>query len=373
MFHFLKRNSLTSYFKNGLLYKVKPDIGDLYENRGEYYNTRFVVLNGEKYDLENEKDIRSLPIPVFDIFCGTDLGVTGNLVYILRMKASHLYEDGEIELALILLRKATDMMPHSKVMWSKKDYLRLSNWLFKIGRITEGQEEAQRIECLYSRITQNNKRIVENKMNKLADDLGTDLFEASYFFNCCDECTKYRGRWYSRSGKDKRFPRKPSIWNCTCPGLSYHPVIYGISKPMVNSFLNREVDIIKYSNRPFMIERTEQEIQMKQKEIQHKKEEERLHLEYKHYLDRLNEFESKHREEYNLLTKLIPDDAPKSLGGYTKMKLSNSKNFQKLTAKAKGIGLQIEISEDYREEIKNCRAKRKEYEQKQLDLYFKQI
>lgn len=260
MFHFIKKSGLTSYFINGLLYKVKPDIGDLYENRDKYYNTRYIFSDGKKYDLEKEKSIKSITAPKFDTFCNTQLGITGNLVYILRMKASHLRDEGKTDLALALLKRATEMMPVSGVNWSKKDYMRFANWLFELGEEREGEKAAQCIDELFTRIEFNNRKVIEEKINKACDDLGTDLVEASFSFGCCDECTKYRGRWYSRTGKDSRFPLKPRGIKCSCQGIDYYPVIFGVSEPTVNMYLEHPVDIIEYSNRPFIVERTEREI-----------------------------------------------------------------------------------------------------------------
>lgn len=89
-----------------------------------------------------------------------------------------------------------------------------------------------------------------------AKELGTDLVEASYHRGCCGECAKYRGRWFSISGKDKRFPKMPVDYGCTCEGIDFSPVIYGISEP---TYADEIEDIIEYSNRPFVDDRTEEE------------------------------------------------------------------------------------------------------------------
>lgn len=87
-----------------------------------------------------------------------------------------------------------------------------------------------------------------------AKELGTDLVEASYHRGCCGECAKYRGRWFSISGKDKRFPKMPVDYSCTCEGIDFSPVIFEISEPVYC-----DTDIIVYSNRPFVDDRTEEE------------------------------------------------------------------------------------------------------------------
>lgn len=106
----------------------------------------------------------------------------------------------------------------------------------------------------------NNKRNEQANKKNISDakKLGTDILEATYFLSCCSECAKYRGRLFSISGKDKRFPKKPENYICTCSGLVYYPFIYNISKPIIYDY-GIKMDILKFSNRPFVDDRTEQE------------------------------------------------------------------------------------------------------------------
>lgn len=106
---------------------------------------------------------------------------------------------------------------------------------------------------------------IRNKTLEDAKTLKTDLVEADYFLSCCAECAKYRGRWFSISGKDKRFPKLPKEYKCDCPGLIFDPVIYGISIPGVESILKRKINIIQFSNRPYWDDRSEQEKENYQK------------------------------------------------------------------------------------------------------------
>lgn len=75
----------TIYFKNGEMYKVYPT------DKESWYDARYLVSDGVKYDLENLDDLRCIPIPAFtniDIMHG--YGITGSLEYVLRMKAGNL-------------------------------------------------------------------------------------------------------------------------------------------------------------------------------------------------------------------------------------------------------------------------------------------
>lgn len=93
-----------------------------------------------------------------------------------------------------------------------------------------------------------------------ARKMQTDLVEATYFKGCCAECAKFRGRWFSISGRDKRFPKVPT-YRCNCQGLSFYPTIFGLSSPVCCG----KNQIIAFSNRPFVDDRTNEELQIYQK------------------------------------------------------------------------------------------------------------
>jgi len=61
----------------------------------------------------------------------------------------------------------------------------------------------------------------------------------------------YRRRIYSLSGRDKRFPKIPGDFDSDCCGLSLHPYFWGTSEPSFSA-----KNPIKYSNRPFVDDRT---------------------------------------------------------------------------------------------------------------------
>ena len=184
----------------------------------------------------------------------------------------------------------------------------------------------------YKTNKQTDNTILNKEVNKVlsknAKQLGTDLVEADYFLACCSECAKYRGRVFNISGKDKRFPKKPPNYQCDCPGIVYFPFIYGISEPNINTYLNRNVDIVKFSNRPFRDDRTKKEkqdfeIYKKQNVLEKQKE-----------IDRI---------EYNDLIKIFPNDMPKSFAAYRRMKNSNSLGFMKILQFAQQANYKISL------------------------------
>lgn len=79
-------------------------------------------------------------------------------------------------------------------------------------------------------------------------------------------------------------------------------------------------DIVAFSNRPFVDDRSEQE---KAEWAQ---------------IEAAAVREEQDRKEYEWLQRNLPDKAPKSFGGYRKMKNSNSENFQKLMQAAHNSG-----------------------------------
>lgn len=99
------------------------------------------------------------------------------------------------------------------------------------------------------------KKICLEKALQTAKTLNTDLLEASYSLGCCSECAKLRGRWFSISGNDKRFPKFPVVIDCDCYGILFYPV-FPFSKP---KYEPAQDDIIEFSNRPFIDDRTDHE------------------------------------------------------------------------------------------------------------------
>lgn len=166
------------------------------------------------------------------------------------------------------------------------------------------------------------------KQKKLAKKFGTDLVEAEYFKGCCSECAKYRGRWFSISGKDKRFPKMPVDYGCTCIGLEFFPVIEGISEP---THCPKSRNIIEYSNRPFVDDRSK-----KEKEI------------HQHDLDSavFEEIKDNDKADYEKLMQLIPNEMPKSFSAYRRMKISETDNFFKIAERASDLGINIRLSEE---------------------------
>lgn len=156
---------------------------------------------------------------------------------------------------------------------------------------------------------------------KNANSMGTDLIEMSEHYPTCAECAKYQGRVYSISGASRKYPPLP---DCIAKNGQVHKNCKHDFYPFIDGYSGTyHKDIVKYSNSPFVDNRTPDEIREYESEIAEVK------------------AKKQDKKEYDLILEKLPDIAPKSFGGYRKMKKSSSKNFQKLSEKCKKVGIKI--------------------------------
>ena len=100
-------------------------------------------------------------------------------------------------------------------------------------------------------------------------------------------------------------------------------------------------DIIAFSNRPFIDDRLPEDI-ANAKEHADKMAAEREKQQW--YYDHIIEIEAQRgidKRDYKWLQDNLPDVCPKSYSGYKRMKNGNTKNYQKIVAKAKESGRDI--------------------------------
>lgn len=136
-------NSITAYFKNGKIYKVKPYTKIPLNYVAGYANkARFIVSDGKKYDLSNIESVNSIPIPKYN--SESKIGVTGMLEYILKM---HPYTD-DLNLNIAIMDKAISMMDYSVYSYSIDTYLQFPRMLYEKGLFELGDEKLSKI--LYS-------------------------------------------------------------------------------------------------------------------------------------------------------------------------------------------------------------------------------
>ncbi len=253
--------SITAIYQNGYLVRTEPPLEDYYNQREEFTRARHIISDGVQYDLEDESSIASIAVPDFGAPVSSKapgeytLGVAGCLDYVLRRKAVDFRKNRKNALSIVLEKKAVQLMQHSKIAWKKSDYKRLIDWLYEDGMISDAlyYEKAMSTTSDSSTADSMHERQIQHVI-----DLGYDLTVAGSFGCCCSECAKRRNRIYSISGTDRRFP-KYEEYHCSCQGISFHAFIEGIT-PLYFP----DNDYIAYSNRPFIDDRTEAELNERQ-------------------------------------------------------------------------------------------------------------
>lgn len=275
------------------------------------------------YNFDTIEGIRSIPVPCQEVN-GID-SPTGRVEYYLRGKRFFDYWNaGETELALACLRKAQELMYVSDMIWKKEDFMRLVSYLHKAGFHGEANAEKERIDRFFAGEFERVKQSQFKDAINSAKFLGTDLLSAETSGLCCSNCARMRNRVYSISGKDRRFPKvNESVITSCC--LRLYPYVLGVSElsfPVKN--------IVKYSNRPYLDDRSPEEVEKYNEWQEYMQEEEKR----KHRA-------SINQAEFFWIQEHLPSICPKSLSGYSRMKNSNSKTFQEIVKCANDAGYKI--------------------------------
>lgn len=323
------------------------------------------------YDLNSIDGIDAIPIKAFDYNPNDGKQYAFNSIeYVLQRKATEHKRNGRMDLAIACLRKSNQIMPLAKMMYTQDDYMRLVKYLrldkqFEAADIAEKEILGEKSEVsrkasyqkdntVESDLSENkipfpphtsvikyndcdiNKSIHNDGMNKqlnIAEKYDIDYVQAVGGC-CCPECAKYRLRIYCISGSDTRFPKLPDYfkkysWHCM---LSLYPFSLGVNYMRLpeNKSLHEIDELIEYSNRPFVDDRADEEIERYNRILVKNKQD---------YIDGVNKEQA--RQEYEKIVISLPDCAPKSQGAYTRMKKSNSANFQKLKENAVSVGIEI--------------------------------
>lgn len=364
-------NIQTIYFKNGKLYKVQG------KDEHNWYDADILVSDGISYNLNNTREIESIPIPNFGITDSlSGYGATGMLDYVLRIKAGCCFNKNEKRLCSALLWKSTELMFANKYCnWRDRDYKRLIDWHIQMGMHEEAEKardylNKKGISFVFSnqfandgKLTTKIRKIPQKKnyekykeeyienaiknQNRTFDSLALSIKNSTmdaarkfqydlvvfhdYGSGCCEECSKQTGRVYSISGKSRMFPVLPDYVKkhgnfhpgCRCTMSAYFDddTIY---------YKGERVNAINASKRPWSDNRTAQE-----------------KMRYQEYVDKITTDAEKEaakdwdRKEYDILLEKLPDDAPKSFSSYRRMKNGNTSGFQKLQKKSAKIGIEI--------------------------------
>ena len=271
----------------------------------------------EKYDFQTLEGINSIKIPSYEPLQGMSSPVN-NVEYILQRKATEHKKNGRMDLAIACLRKANEIFPHSNFSWSEKDYMRLVEYLKFDRQFDEAKKEEQKIKELFAQFNKE-REAYDTKINSEVYG-NTDIVSTNETYFVCEKCAKYIKRYFSISGNSKKYPKLPeyllhkSEEHKYC-SITIYPVIDDISSPA----WDYKGDFVKYCNRPFVDERTREQKIIFEKEVKEKEE------------------TAKDKEFYDLIFEKFPEIAPKSFGGYRRMKVSNSENYKKLLLTAENL------------------------------------
>lgn len=299
----------------------------------ESANAQQIEAFKNAFDLTTAEGIRAITLQAVQPWIKSAPGVPSHPVEILSKQAS-AYQKDHLELAIECLRKANELRPDCGIVYAEDSYLRLVRYLCKAERFEEADREQQKIQAMFHGPTapyshEALSRAALERSFARARELDTDLVEISWINACCEVCGKYRGRIFSISGRDRRFPKFPADFCLDC-GLSVFPIIEGVSVPMYSD----PEHIVEEARLPFTDTRTPDEIKAYSERCQRMMREEERRLEY---VAR----ERKDRADYTWIQENLADLAPKTLSGYRRMKTMNTANFQKLQSRALELGRKL--------------------------------
>ena len=309
--------TVTIFFYNGIICRIVPDLQS-------YYSARYYVIEGNFYDTYSLEDVKSIPIPVFNESYGTPVY---NLEYLLKMRASEEREKENYELSYALMYKAIEGMKASQIMYGKKEYMQFIMWLYKDGRIEEAAMLEKRLRREEPEVFDINLLHKNHFLSaiKQCKDFDTDYIYCDGHTYTRSECAKYQNRVYSISDEDSAYPKLPDF---VYEYGGFHPGCrHGFYPFLSDSIADKNgnyVDALEYSNRPFVDDRTPEEIEGYNQYLK-KAEKERLRDE--------------NLKAFYILKKELPDVMPKSYSTFAKYKAHNSDKYINIlnSANEKGI------------------------------------
>lgn len=339
----------TVIYRHGLAVGINPPPQGEHDIRDYAYNATKISIDGVIIDLLKSDDIMKIDT---NISIEPSSSSVGRLDNNLRFQAFHLRQCGYHEQSVEVLEKACSIMENYPTWWKPNTFFTLPEWLYEDGRDEEALTACKYIRTViekYSCAIQNNATSIQHDLLKECASLGTDWVVINYQHTCCEECAKYRSRIYSLSGKDKRFPalpdriKKASQFHngCTClatPTLTIR-VTVGMKNGATIDLWDDEA--IKYSNRPFEDDRTEEE---KSRYLEWKSRQDRTAEEQKYvgFEERVRK-SGKNKRMYRFICEYLPDSAPGSYNAYMRMKKQRTKTYLYIEKQMNEIGVNIEI------------------------------
>ena len=273
------------------------------------------------FGMNSVPEILSIPVSQFFRMDGTFNGVT-SCWNILNKKATVFKKAGRMDLAIACLRKLNEYMDASGAKYDVKYYLRLVEFLKQDRQFEEAKAEETKIYMRYPEIHQ-----------KLTHGALQDTLERAHHFkedriifytnSKCPQCSPYNNRIYTISDNNHNYPSllaAPKFLKnnfCSVCGKA-------ISSAVAFDF-NLSPEIVQLNKQPVRDTRSEEDKATFEHNMQY------------------DQYKAATKQEYDYLYEHLPELCPKSLSAYSRMKNSNSANFQKIVAAAKEKGFEIKI------------------------------
>lgn len=171
-----------------------------------------------------------------------------------------------------------------------------------------------RLDSYAELVARSTSREAQNKgmLNQMTS-LGYDLVQMSTHKTSCAVCAALQGRVYSISGNDKRYPPLTRAYNGVHANI--HPRCRHVLAPYVEHLADNPENDREYSNRDFIVDEKSQKDIDNYNKIQ--KEKAQLRNDRRQW------------EKYKLA---LPDQAPKTLSGFRRMKQAESLKYKELKA-----------------------------------------
>lgn len=354
-----KSKTATVFFKDGVYAYSEPKYAHI------LYDTRWVVWDERKYDLFNIHDILSFDITRNPSEKSGKRGRKRKAVIYLESYHNHLQYcimhnllntyDKYLSVAYSYLVINLTINDNPNVIGN--EFESVFKHLKRLNLDYYADDIYEQLNTIAPEFLSEGNAQLYYFMNQLnyAKQNGYDLFYVDINDRCCETCAKYQNRYYSIDGESKKFPKLPEVvfqyGSFHKNGCKYSFTPEREKELRKNEKMNRyiydingnckteQVNIIKYSNRPFEDDRSEEEILItnRYRAFERKMKKEADEEERKSLI---------RWREWSWLKDHFPKITPTSISGYTLIKRRNSKNYIKLKEKVAELGYILNIEEE---------------------------
>lgn len=257
-----------------------------------------------------------------------ELGVTGYLEYVLKMRASSYKNAGNNNLCYACLGMATYLMARSVRERNYEDFFRIVDWLERDGRYNLAERWRK---WIHDNVPPPEDKTLARfrETLKQCEFLGTDLIELTYTGGQCGTVAKYQGRVYSINGKDRDFPILPTFIKrrgaviSPYGGAAFSPFVRGVS---TMQYRWKEVNPLFASWRPFVDDRTKAD---------------REAYANSYIKSATQKKMSENCKMYDRIRNALPEICPKSVSTFYRWKEAEPDKYAAIVSAASDLGLPI--------------------------------